>query len=499
MEEGIRFPDAAADIQALQIFNPLDPFAMIKNGILFPAYDRESWMTTGDRIAETQIISFSQQSFQMVQKMMARQRVRYGAEFQVCTNSAFWQSGTYDPLTGIFSRDGEQFQAGLDLNGMPYIYDADGFMHVPVRLRQIWTDTVNEPYWDNITTPVTITGAQIAETWLQGQDMWLDAVGLMFTRLADTGTCHVGIVEVSDYGLPNLKSVIGQTTIQRADMVLNAETVVSLSRPFCRPESVTLSFCHHGCRPLGRNHAELQRRNVLLRSRRCVRPRRRHARPMDEAVPEGRCQPHAQHSHQPGCPAAGWRHPSDRPFGRRDRSPGNHAVIRTAGRLDMVQRQNDVDVFMLGQGGVIPPLLPFRAMFKGTGDIMPCLSLPEGTIKVSRPATALRISRRPARCASSPQTSASSSATIISIRRITQSFQLRTGADFSMVVVPSSTTTVIDPVKNAVEDLRVQPRRCGHAVPYPDAHRHLDQPACVPRRLAEGLCGKHRHLRKIRK
>jgi hypothetical protein len=450
VEEGIRFPDAAANVSALQIFNPLDPYAMIKNGVMFPAYDREAWLSTGTQASETQIISFSQQSFQVVQKMMARQRVRYGAEFQVCTNSAFWNSGTYDPLTGIFSRNGEQFQAGLDLNGMPYIWSGDGYMHVPVRLRQIWTDTVNEPYWDNITTPVTVTGAQIAETWLQGQDMWLDAVGLMFTRLADTGTCHVSIVEVSDYGLPNLKAAVGQTTIQRADMVLNAETVVALQPTYLQAGKryavvLTTAADHWVATVNGAGFTQGTFFYVL-----------------DGAYAQGdatrdlwmklyRAKPRAQRTviNLAAQQLVGGILSIDLLAG---------AIVPPGTTLSYELQVgstwynvNDVTTYILGQGGVIPPLLPFRAVFNGTGDIMPCLNLADGTIKVSRPGTA-------ARHISKTRTLPAASTQIRVIQRYeyfdpayhTATVQLRTG-DFSTVVSPSSTTTVIDPVDGAYE------------------------------------------------
>jgi len=110
---------------------------------------------------------------------MSRQRIRYGTEFTVCTNSAFWQSGTYDPISGIFTlKDGETFKAAFDLTGGIYSANSGGLSHVSVRLQEFWSDTVSDPYWDRITTTNQISGAQIVETFPIGQDAWLHSVGL---------------------------------------------------------------------------------------------------------------------------------------------------------------------------------------------------------------------------------------------------------------------------------------------------------------------------------
>ena len=109
VEEGIRMPHAAEGAAALQIFNPLDPNATIKNGILFPAYTREAWLQSGGISGELQVAAYSVSSFDMVQKTIARQRIRYGNEFIVCTNSLFWQTGQYDGA-GRFFRGGEIYE-----------------------------------------------------------------------------------------------------------------------------------------------------------------------------------------------------------------------------------------------------------------------------------------------------------------------------------------------------------------------------------------------------
>jgi len=452
IQEGMRFPDGAAASAALQIFNPLDPYATIKNGVLFPAYTREAWLATGSWAGETQIMSFSQASFQMVQKTMSRQRIRYGEEFTVCTNSAWWQSGQYDALTGIFKLpNGETFQAGLDLNGLPPVYTGDNFLHTAVRLRQIWTDTVTEPYWDNITTPITVTGAQIVETWLQGQDMWLDAVGLWFSRLAAAGTVHVAVVEVSNFGLPDLGNVIASTTVQRAALALAAETVVALQPTFLRAGKryalvLTTAADHWVATVNGANFTQGTFFYVL-----------------DGAYAQGdatrdlwmklyRAKPRAQRTVinlQP-LQLAGGILSIDITAGAI--SPPGTTLSYEVQVGSTWYNLHDVDTYVLGQGGVIPPLLPFRAVFNGTGDVMPCLSLTDSLCKASRPATALRhISKTRTLPAASSQIRVIQRYEYFDPTYHTASVHLRTGAGFATVTAPSSVSTAIDPLDGAYE------------------------------------------------
>jgi len=452
VQEGMRFPDAAAATSVLQIFNPLDPYAKIASGVLFPAYTREAWLATGAWAGETQIMSFSQASNQMVQKAMSRQRIRYGEEFTVCTNSAWWQSGQYDALTGIFKLpNGEAFQAGLDLNGLPPVYTGDNFLHTVVRLRQIWTDTVTEPYWDNITTPITVTGAQIAETWLQGQDMWLDAVGLWFSRLAAAGTVHVAVAEVSNFGLPDLSKVIASTTVQRADMALAAETVVALQPTFLRAGQryalvLTTAADHWVATVNGANFTQGTFFYML-----------------DGAYAQGdasrdlwmrlyRAKPKQQRAVINLSPLqlAGGILSIDLTAGAI--SPAGTSLSYEVQVGSTWYNLNDVSVYVLGQGGVIPPLLPFRAVFNGTDAVMPCLNLGDSLCKVSRPATALRhISKTRTLPASSTQIRVIQRYEYFDPTYHTASVQLRTGAGFGTVTAPSSVSTAIDPVDGAYE------------------------------------------------
>ncbi|MEY9138502.1 hypothetical protein ABIE79_010030 [Bradyrhizobium diazoefficiens] len=440
-EEGIRMPSAAEGAAALQIFNPLDPNATIKNGIMFPAYTRQAWLQSGSITGELQVAAYSVQSFDMVQKMMSKQRIRYGDEFYVCTNSLFWQTGTYNGA-GLFFRDGQTYEVE-NPEATPY--------HAFIRLRQIWIDTWQEPYWEKVITTNTVLGTQIAETWLQGQNMWLDAVGVWFTRLAASGSCHFAICEVSDYGLPNTKAVIAQTTMLREQLVQGGETVVAFQPTFLQAGKryavvVTTAADHWVATVPGQSFTSGTFFYVL-----------------DGAYAQGdafkdlwmrlyRCKFNTARAviNLNPLQLAGGILAIDLLTGTV--IPDGTSLTYEIQVGSTWYNFLDVDKYMLGQGGTIPPLLPLRAVFNGSVDCMPAINLADSSVFVSRPDVY-------AQHVSTTRTLPAASTSIRVIERYeyfdpvyhTASCKLLTGAGFGTQVSPSSVTTWIDPVDGAYE------------------------------------------------
>lgn len=224
VDEGVRFADEAADTEALSIFNALNPAAKITGGVMFPAYNRALRMSVGPRQGEVQVSSYSYQTHEMVQKAMSRTRIRYGFKYTVSTAVLWWNANRGDYWARTFARLSESFP-----NYDPTYAVLAGYYKT--RAPSYWYDTVEEHYWDKVTTDHAVPGAQVAETFLNANDMWLDAVGLTFTRLAATGGFTLAICEVNR-GMPDLEKVVSFTTVDRSSMVLNAETVVPIQPTF---------------------------------------------------------------------------------------------------------------------------------------------------------------------------------------------------------------------------------------------------------------------------
>jgi hypothetical protein len=381
VQEGIRFADLNANVTALGIFNSLDANAKIVGGVLFPAYDRAQRMTVGPQQGEVQVSAYTYQTHAMVQKMMSRTRIRYGTAFTVCTNSAWWLSGQYDPLGQTFQKDGETFAVD-SITATQF-----GAGHDAVRVEEFWYDTYEEPYWEEVTTSYSVPGAQVAETFLNANDMWLDAVGLTFTRLAATGGITLAICEV-DRGSPDLANAVCKVDVDRSALVLNAETQIPVGPIFLKGGTryafVVITAADHWL-------ATTQGSNF---------PQGTFFYVLDGAYQQGDGTRDLCFS----LYAAKFRQSRTViPMTALTLSGGITTIDILAasivpGSTDLTYEVQvgsswlplqQATVAALTAGGNIPPLLPLRAVFTGTPDVMPCVTLTNSQVKVSIPRTTL--------------------------------------------------------------------------------------------------------------
>lgn len=216
VEEGVRFSDEAADEEALEIFNPVNPDVTISSGFLLPKYTDSKRFAVGPFFESLSISQYQYQAHEMVQRTMARTRIRYGETKSVCTNAAWWKSGRYDSAKKTFTKGGETWEL---LSG-----DASK-NHQTVRLRRFWVDTYEELYWDRITVDHTINGQQISQTYLNGADGWLSAIGLYFTQKGNTGNVDVALC-LTKYGQPDLENVLNKVTLDGADIKVSGDGTV---------------------------------------------------------------------------------------------------------------------------------------------------------------------------------------------------------------------------------------------------------------------------------
>ena len=209
VDNGIRFPDYAINDVQLGVLNPNDSNIVINGNFVMPAYDLVLRLSgpAGDTP-----LSISQYQYQTVawrQKSYTRTRVRYGNSFTVCTNSAWWQAGRYDPLTNIFQlTNGETFSV---VSGNAAVN------HQWVYVKEFWTDSWTETYWEAAVTNQNISGSYIAETFLNAQAGYLVELDLYFQSVGSSGDVHVAICETVA-GAPDVTNVIGVSTLTFANI-----------------------------------------------------------------------------------------------------------------------------------------------------------------------------------------------------------------------------------------------------------------------------------------
>jgi hypothetical protein len=222
VEDGARFPYAQQRDAQLALLNSLDPKVSVQNEFMLPAYELVARVSNVGRDAEISISSLEYQTVTTVKKAIARERIRYGESFMVCTNADWWMQGVYDAATNVFSRAGESFTV---IEGDPR------HNHQWVRVQKFWIDRWEEYYWENVTVTTQYSGSVLGQSFLVSQEGWLCAVDLYFTRAAATGDVHVLVCETTESGQPNLNAVLAVATLVPGDIEIYPTATRVLLQP----------------------------------------------------------------------------------------------------------------------------------------------------------------------------------------------------------------------------------------------------------------------------
>ncbi len=221
VEEGLRFRHDGRNETQLALYNPLDVNAyQAGNGLLLPAISGKSVRlasSSGASVAAVSIAQYGFQTHEMVQRSVSRQRIRYGTTYEVCTNAQWWRDGAYDSATNTFSRAGETF---LVTSGDP------ARNHQMVRVTQFFVDTWEEPYWDYVTTDRTISGAQVAQSFLNPQDGWLAELRIRVTEKGADGDLAVSLCELTPAGTPDPTKLIAHVVVPHASIKVSPTATV---------------------------------------------------------------------------------------------------------------------------------------------------------------------------------------------------------------------------------------------------------------------------------
>jgi hypothetical protein len=437
VEEGIRFPAAASATSALTLRNPLDPAAKLTGGVLMPAYDRAQRFSTGKPTGEVKVSGYSYATHAMTQKTMARLRVRHGPARLLSSVSSFYKTSLFDIANDVFAKAGEIFVTDAKLR------QVGRREHIFRRANFHWADVVEVPYWEQSTVESEVQGTQVVETFLQSNDMVLDAVGLTFTRLAADGAVTIAICE-TDHGLANLDKVVSKTTVDRADLSTEGETVIPVQPVFLtggvRYALVIITAADHY---LGTVDGSVYPQGTFFYV-------------LDGAYQQGDGTKDIAFS----LYAAKFRQARailelgevTLAGGIADIDILSQAVVPGSCDLTFFVQIGatwyplaEVATSALAQGGVMQNLLPLRVVMTGTPDVMPMLTLTGSQVVVSRPKLALNyvsaIRNLPG--AGSTQIRATFRLEGFDAAHHTLTPKLLTGAGYATETAASSTTDVV--------------------------------------------------------
>lgn len=222
--EGLRPPLAATTTTALSLFNPIDPAAKVSgDGFALPAYTESTRLRIENYKDSIRINQYQYQSQAFTQITTGRKRITYGESRTYCTNSAFWSSGAYDPTTGLLRfATGETWEVAAEDRARALLN------HQFVRLTH-YTETMTEPYWDIATTNHTLNGSILAQTILMAQTGWISSAELFFAEVDPSAGLTLMLTEVSR-GQPDMDKVIA-----RFEFAANALTEGWCKLTFSRP------------------------------------------------------------------------------------------------------------------------------------------------------------------------------------------------------------------------------------------------------------------------
>lgn len=236
VEEGIRFPWTATALSTLQLDNPINgSVTMTADGLMVPNYTSIEALVAGAPAANEvmQSIPIADYQFgthQLIQRSISRTRLRYGSTRNVCTNASFWSGGQYNSVTGVFTKNGESFEV-RDANGNIPTAVGRNAAHAWYRVRQFWTDTFEETYWDYQPVISTIQGVQIGQTFVNGQARYCTGLSLGLTQIGSTGNVTVALCETRADGTPNPNRVLAQSTLAQANLKRFPEWTLFPIRP----------------------------------------------------------------------------------------------------------------------------------------------------------------------------------------------------------------------------------------------------------------------------
>ncbi len=217
VEEGIRFNHAAVNEFPLALYAPNDPNLMhATSGLICPKYTNVEGIAVKDAVGTIALGGLLVQTITVEHLTEKRERIRYGSSRTICTNNAFWKSGKYDPIKGIFTAaNGDTYKAAPLLSG--YHTDRKGDLAQHVRLQQFWVDKIDVPYDKFTERQSTVSGVLKAQSFLMHQERWSARTWLGIKRWGAGAAITAVLCEYKANGDPDLTRVLSSVTRTAAD------------------------------------------------------------------------------------------------------------------------------------------------------------------------------------------------------------------------------------------------------------------------------------------
>jgi hypothetical protein len=379
VEEGIRFNDANANQFEISLFSANDPNAASVGGYLMPKYSNVLKIQTGAYTDSLGIAQYGYQVHSMAVGYMSRSRIRYGGSYTVCTNGGYANTpGEAVDTTNLYDFHTTEFQTVQDIPptwAHPYY---------GTRTDYYWYDTWEEPFMYEITTDLSITGAQVAQTFLISNDIVATQLGFYITAKAANEDIHIALCEVTA-GQPDLDKVCLKTTYAQANIVTGWNLCPIQPTFLAKGKRYALVFISNANHQIGMTSGQSYLDGTFFYSTDGIYY-------MGDLTKDMMIQVYGAQfaSSQVAIEFA----PINLDGGFRDVDILAEQWVPGSCQLVFEMRPNGTGEWqpLIGDNsgvlGTAPPLAQFRARFIGTTDMAPILHLTGSRVNVSRPKTA---------------------------------------------------------------------------------------------------------------
>jgi hypothetical protein len=223
INEGIFFPGSASSTGTFALLNSLDINAAVNANFLLPTFKVVPRIQCQGYSSQLQLSTFSfLSSVSYTQLTQRRRRYRCGRRFAPTPATPFALANPYDPLFTNFAFNSESFttttNASRAIAANPAIAATTLGAWKPTRLNAFWADDYTAPYWNRVTSSYTATGQHIAQTFVNAQNGYLAQLGLFFTQAALTGDVKISICQVTSHGLPDCGNALQTVTLTAANI-----------------------------------------------------------------------------------------------------------------------------------------------------------------------------------------------------------------------------------------------------------------------------------------
>ena len=218
ISEGALFPATTSGTGTFALLNALDVNASVNSGFLLPTFSQTVRITCSGYSGQIGLSTFSYLSSVSYRRLSRRRRrQRCGRRYAPPGVMPFTKASAYDALAQNLAFTAESFGAitagAAALAGNPAaVYSLQAIWR-PTRLTQFWEDNLTTAYHDRVTTTFTASGQHVAQVFLNAQEGWLTQIGLFFTQAATTGNVTISICNLNKLGQPDVNNAIQTVTL----------------------------------------------------------------------------------------------------------------------------------------------------------------------------------------------------------------------------------------------------------------------------------------------